>query len=310
MAIGIRKQEKNTRAQQLRRKREKPAPRSLNWNSRAAAARPAAPQPVWEIRPRNGAARVQRMYNIPLADPGVEVQLPVLTLSFSPRGLATILSGLACAGLLFLLTAPMFRAEAPMVLGLQHLSADSILTASNLPGANLFLISPAFVEGEILRKIPAVRSASVAVDFNGAVTVTIREREPILLWVQEASSYWVDAEGVFFPALADRTDLVRLEVRETGLPIAFDGEADIDPAVVVHALELTVALPSGTRLIYDAGHGLGMMDPGGWMVYFGNSGSINQKLDVYRRLMDSLSGRGIQPGMVSVENLRQPFYRR
>src|SRR4030042_1325271 len=162
MAIGIRKQEKNTRAQQLRRKREKPAPRSLNWNSRAAAAHPAAPQPAWEIRPRNGAARVQRMYNIPLAGPAAGAQLPVLTLSFSPRGLATILSGLACAGLLFLLAAPMFRAEAPMVLGLQHLTADSILTASDLTGANLFLISPAFVEGEILRKIPAVRSATVA----------------------------------------------------------------------------------------------------------------------------------------------------
>jgi hypothetical protein len=250
------------------------------------------------------------MYNIPLADPGVEVQLPVLTLSFSPRGLATILSGLACAGLLFLLTAPMFRVEAPLVRGLQYLSADSILTASDLPGSNLFLIAPAFVEGEILRKIPAVRSASVSVDFDGAVTVTIQEREPILLWVQETSSYWVDAEGVFFPALADRTDLVRLEVREMGLPIAFDAEPDINPSVVVQALELTVALPSGTPLIYDAGHGLGMMDPGGWMVYFGNSGMINQKLDVYRRLMDFLTGRGIRPGMVSVENLRQPFYRR
>jgi hypothetical protein len=310
MAIGIRKQEKTTRAEQLRGKREKPAPRSLNWNSRAPAARPAAPQPVWEIRPRGPAAHVQRMYNLPLADPGVEVQLPVLTLSFSPRGLATILSGLACAGLLFLLTAPMFRVETPVVRGLQYLSADSILTASDLPGSNRFLISPAFVESEIVRKIPAVHSASVNVDFDGTVTVTVQEREPILLWVQEKKSYWVDAEGVFFPALADRSDLVRLEVRETGLPITFDAEADIDPLVVVHALELTVALPSGTQLIYDAGHGLGMMDPGGWMVYFGNSGMIDQKLDVYRRLMDFLSGKGIRPGMVSVENLRQPFYRR
>ena len=250
------------------------------------------------------------MYNIPLAEPGVEVQLPVLTLSFSPRGLATILSGLACAGLLFLLTAPMFRVEAPVVRGLQYLSADSILTASDLPGSNMFLISPGFVESEIVRKIPAVQSAAVNVDFDGTVTVTVREREPILLWVQESNSYWVDAEGVFFPALADRSDLVRLEVRETGLPITFDDKSDIDPAVVVHALELTVALPSGTQLIYDAGHGLGMMDPGGWMVYFGNSGMIDQKLDVYRRLMDFLGGRGIRPGMVSVENLRQPFYRR
>jgi hypothetical protein len=309
MAIGLRKKGQTTRAEQLRRKREKPV-RKLNWSSRPAAPRPAVSSTVWEIRPRGPAARVQRMYNIPLAEPGVEVQLPVLTLSFSPRNLATILAGLACAGLLFLLTAPAFRAGVPQIRGLQHLSSDSIVTASGLQGSNLFLISPDFTESEILRKIPAVRRASVNVDFDGEVVVDIQEREPILLWVQDNSSFWVDAEGVFFPALAEREDLVRLEVRERGLEIAFDGSADISPSVVVHALELTVALPSGTQLIFDASHGLGMMDPGGWMVYFGNSGQVEQKMDVYRRLMESLTARGIRPGMVSVENLRQPFYRR
>ncbi len=309
MAIAMRKKGNTTRAEQLRRKREK-TPRSLNWSSRPAAPRPAAPSTVWEIRPRGPAARAQRMYNIPLAEPGVEVQLPVLTISFSPRGLATILAGLACAGLLFLLTSPTFEVESLQVNGLKDLSADSIVAASDLLGSNLFLVSPAAAENEILRKIPAVRRASVSVDFDGEVVVNIQEREPILLWIQDNTSFWVDAEGVFFPALVERGDLVRLEVREQGLEIAFDGAADIDPKVVVHALELTVALPSGTQLIYDASHGLGMMDPGGWMVYFGNSGQVQQKLDVYRRLMESLTARGIRPGMVSVENLGQPFYRR
>jgi hypothetical protein len=298
-----------TRAEQLRRKRGKTA-RNLHWSSRAAAPRPAAPQPAWEIRPRGPAVRAQRMYNIPLAEPGVEVQLPVLAISFSPRALAVLLAGLACAGLLFLLTSHSFEVQALHVDGLQYLSPDSIVAASELSGANLFLISPAAAEAGILRKIPAVRRAQVSVDFEGQVVVDVQEREPILLWVQDGSSYWVDAEGVFFPALAERSDLVRLEVREQGPEIAFDGAADIDPQVVVYALELTVALPSGTQVIYDTRHGLGMMDPGGWMVYFGNSGQIEQKLDVYRRLMDSLTARGIRPGMVSVENLGQPFYRR
>jgi hypothetical protein len=308
MAIGLRKREKTTRAEQLRRKREKTA-RNLHWSARTAAPRPAAP-PVWEIRPRGHAARAQRVYNIPLAEPGVEVQLPVLTVSFSPRSLAVVLAVLACAGLLFLLTSPEFTVKSMRVGGLQYLSPDSVVAATGLKGANLFLISPAAAEAEILRKIPAVRRAEVSMDFDGQVTVDVQEREPILLWVQDSSSYWVDAGGVFFPVLAERSDLVRLEVRGQGPEIAFDGAADIDPQVVVHALELTVALPSGTQLIYDARHGLGMMDPGGWMVYFGNSGQVEQKLDVYRRLMDSLTARGIRPEMVSVENLGQPFYRR
>jgi hypothetical protein len=310
MAIRLRREEKTTRAEQLRRRREKAPPRRLNWNPHPAAAHPAAPQPMWEIRPRGPSARVQRMYNIPLAEPGVEVQLPVLTLSFSPRALAVILSGLACAGLLFLLTAPKFQVGIAQVRGVRNLTPDAVVNAADLRGSNMFLISPGAVEHAILEKIPAVRSASVNVDFDGAVTLTVQEREPILLWVQDATTCWVDAEGVFFPVLAERDDLIRLDVNDQGPAIAFDGKPDIDPAVVVHALELTVALPSGTQLIYNAEHGLGMMDPGGWMVYFGNSGQIEEKLDVYRRLMDSLASRGIRPAMVSVENLRQPFYRR
>lgn len=250
------------------------------------------------------------MYSIALEQPGVEVQLPVLTLSFSPRALAAVLAGLACAGLLFALSSPLFRAGAPRIDGLQHLNPDGIAAAADLQGGSLFLISPAEVAERILAKVPALRSVAVTVDPVGEVVLTVREREPILLWVQEDGSYWVDAEGVFFPVLADRGDLIRLEVREKGPAIAFDGEPDIDPALIVRALELTVALPSGTQLVYDGRHGLGMMDPGGWMVYFGTTGGVEQKLDVYRRLMESLGARGIRPSMVSVERLGRPYYRR
>jgi hypothetical protein len=308
MAIGLTKTQA-TRAEQLRRKRVK-TERDLQWTSRPAAPRPAAPQTDWHIRPRGPAARAQKVMSLHLADPGVEVQVPVLTLSFSPAALAMAVAGLACAGLLFLLTAPMFRVEIPQVRGLQYLTPDAVVNAAGLTGGNVFLVSPADAAAEIVRKIPAVQSAAVTVDVEGKVTIAVLERDPILLWVQDGGSYWVDSNGVFFPALAERSDLVRLEVRAQGPAIAFDGAADIDPLVIVHTLELTVALPSGTQLIYDAGHGLGMMDPGGWMVYFGTSGDIPQKLDMYRRLIDSLTGQGIRPGMISIENLQQPFYRR
>jgi hypothetical protein len=310
MAIGLPRKNQATRAEQLRRKRVQSGARNLDWRARPAAAQPAAPQAEWHIRPRGTSARPHRVMNFRLADPGVEVQVPVLTFSFSPAALALLIAGLACAGMVFLLTAVQFRVGTPAIRGLEYLAPDSVANASGVTGTNAFLVSPADAAAGIVKKIPSVRSAAVDVDFEGKVTIRVVERDPILLWVQGGTAYWVDAGGVFFPALADRTDLVRLEVRDRGPEIAFDGAADIDPLVVVQTLELTVALPSGTQLIYDAEHGLGMMDPAGWMVYFGNSGDIPQKLDVYRRLIESLTGRGIRPAMVSVENLQQPFYRR
>jgi hypothetical protein len=250
------------------------------------------------------------MVSIPLADRGAEVQFPALTVSFSPRSLAVLVAGLACAGLLFMLTGPIFRARAPLIDGVQYLPADAVAEASRLEGSNLFLISPAVVEEQILRRIPGVRGVHISVDFSGDVRVNIREREPILLWTQNAESYWVDAEGVFFAAQAERADLVRVEVRGSGPQIAFDRAADIDPDVVIQALELTLALPSGTRILYDAQHGLGMADIDGWTAYFGTSGEIDRKMDLYRRMVSALSAEGIRPIFVSVENLRQPFYRR
>jgi hypothetical protein len=303
------KQDMGSRAEILRRKREKPV-RNFDWHSRPAAPRPVAPRPAWDVRPRGAATRVHRMVSIPLADPGVEVQFPTLMLSFSPRSLAILVAGLASAGLIFLLTGPMFRARAPQITGRQYLSADTIAEASRLEGSNLFLISPAAVEAQILSRIPSVRGVQVSVGFSGDVRVVLQEREPILLWSQNGNSYWVDAEGVFFPALAERADLVRVDVHDKGPQITFDRAADIDPDVVIQALELTLALPTGTRILYDTQHGLGMADIDGWTAYFGTSGQIDLKMDLYRRMVSALSAEGIRPIFVSVENLRQPFYSR
>jgi hypothetical protein len=265
---------------------------------------------VWNVQPRSAAPRVHRVYSIALESPGVEVQFPALAVSFSPRSLAILVAGLACAGLIFMLTGPMFRAEEPQIAGLQNISADAVSQAAGLAGSNLFLISPSAVEQQILTKIPAIRSVHLSIGMSGGVQLQVREREPILLWTQSGASYWVDADGVFFPVLGDRGDLVRVDVLDKGPQITFDRASDIDPEVVIQALELTLVVPSGTRILYDADHGLGMQDIDGWTVYFGTAGEISQKMDVYRRLVSALSAEGIRPAFVSVENLEQPFYRR
>ncbi len=302
MTILARRKESLTRTEMLRRRRgQSTAMPRLH-------APIAKPRTVWEPRARSTAARAHR--HIRLEEPGVEVQLPAISLSFTPRGLAMILAAVSAGALLFLLTAPTFLAGAPVVEGSQYVPADAVVNAADVEGMNFLLISPAEVREEILRRIPGVRDVSVLVEPSGAVRLALAERAPILLWAQNGEEYWVDADGVVYPVTGAVKGLVRVEVRDQGPAIGLDGESDVDPAVVINALEMAVSLPEGSRIVYDMRHGLGMLDAGGVAVYFGTSGQIEQKMEIYRRLAQRFVVTGVRPSLVDVADIWQPFYLR
>jgi hypothetical protein len=302
MTIFARRKETPTRTELLRRRRGQTAAVPRLHSSIVN------PRTVWEPRTRRTIARAH--HHIRLEEPGVEVQLPAISLSFTPRGLAMILAALAAGALLFLLTAPVFRAGVPVVEGNNYIPADAVVNAVNVQGVNFLLLSPADVRDEILRRIPGVRQANVIVEPSGAVRLDIEERAPILLWVQNGEEYWVDADGVIYPVTKNVEGLVRVEVGEQGPQIAIDGGADVDPGVVINALEMAVSLPSGSQIVYDTRHGLGMLDAGGMAVYFGTSGQIEQKMEIYRRLSQRFAATGVRPILVDVADIWQPFYLR
>jgi cell division septal protein FtsQ len=302
MTIIARRKETLTRTEMLRRRRgqSSSAPRL-----RSAVA---YPRTVWEPRPRRTTARAHR--HIRLEEPGVEVQLPAISVSCPPRALAVIVAGLAAGALLFLLTAPTFRAGQPAVEGNHYVSADAVVNAADVQGINFLLLSPADVRAEILRRIPGIRGVNVVVEPSGAVRLEIEERAPILLWSQAGKEYWADADGVIYPVTKPVEGLVRVDVRDQGPEIMIDGEADVDPRVVINALEMAVSLPVGSRIVYDTTHGLGMLDTGGMAVYFGSSGQIEQKMEIYRRLAQRFAATGTRPSLVDVADIWQPFYLR
>ncbi|MBF8284802.1 MAG: hypothetical protein HW378_3717, partial [Anaerolineales bacterium] len=61
---------------------------------------------------------------------------------------------------------------------------------------------------------------------------------------------------------------------------------------------------------YDKQHGLSYQDGRGWRGYFGVGTGMPQKLAVYEALVDNLASRGLYPAVISVENLKAPYYRR
>jgi len=172
----------------------------------------------------------------------------------------------------------------------------------------VFLLSPSKVSVQLVRSLPGVKKAVVSVLWPNHVQVTVQERAPILDWTQGGQEFWVDAQGVFFPVAKPLEGLVRVEAPENGPSIPVDGQPVISPEVVQGALQLMVALPQAGHVVYDQQRGLGIVDPRGWPVYFGDATDLAAKADLYQRVVSDLLSKGIRPKLVSVENPEQPYY--
>ncbi len=282
---------------------------------RAAKARPLVlpssvplPRRVWEPKRRKAAPRARRRYDITVGQPNIEVLIPSIPISFSARSLAVLLVMGLGALLLFLLTASSFQAGIPQVRGNTFVPSEAIASASMLQGRNVFLLSPSKVAAQLVLSQPGLKNAAISVLWPNRVQVTVQERAPILDWMQGGQEYWVDAEGVFFPVAKPLSGLVRVQVPENGPEIPMGAKPAVSPEVVQGALQLMVALPQAGHVVYDQQRGLGITDPRGWPVYFGDATDLVAKADLYQRVVSDLLSKGIRPKLVSVENPGQPYY--
>ena len=84
----------------------------------------------------------------------------------------------------------------------------------------------------------------------------------------------------------------------------------VEPEMVQALITMAPYVPSGMTEAFDPIYGMGWQDPRGWTVYFGqNTKDTPMKLQVYQAIVDTLTRQGIQPSLISVENLNAPFYK-
>ena len=71
--------------------------------------------------------------------------------------------------------------------------------------------------------------------------------------------------------------------------------------------------PNGAQVIYEPPRGFGWLDRRGWKVFLGDIGQgdlaqIDEKIQVYRAIMEQVRAAGEKPAMISVEFLHVPYY--
>ncbi len=194
---------------------------------------------------------------------------------------------LAIAGLLalfLLFTDPRFTIEQPAVAGNQYLDPAEVIRKSGLDQSNIFLIHA----DEIARRlslIPQVKEAHLRLGLPNRAMISIVEREPILNYVREGETFWVDEEGHVFPANEFRLDLpVLLDDDDSA---SLDG-SHLPPALTQAIAFLHVSLPEMNEFRYRNDYGLYFITPEGWRVMLGDSEGMEQKLSLWQSVRQQL----------------------
>jgi cell division protein FtsQ len=277
---------------------------------RAGLSRPRQTNSRRRVEPgRRSRARRVREVSWP-AEIGARLRLPSLP---AMRVGSRFLSLGLVAGLVWVLASAFrsadFQVQEAEVGPTQLFDAARIRSIAGVDGSMVFLVDPNQVEARLLGH-PEIQLADVRVRWPNRVSITVVERVPMIEWKDGDRVWWLSDDGVAFLQHGERKGLVRIESDPSVLNIQRDALAPvIEPEVLWAAAALSLQVPEVESLRYNPEHGLGFEDSMGWTAFFGDSGDMVLKVQLYRKIAQGLQAQGIDAEIVSVEDPAAPYYR-
>jgi cell division septal protein FtsQ len=263
------------------------------------------------------AAKARRRYDLTLSVPGAEMRLPALPqVSFGMRSVSGLLLAALALLLYHLWNSPAYRVQAAEIGGLQRLTRNDVSTVLAVRGEPIFTLSPQVLAARLSDTFPEFSSVSVELSLPNKLSVTVKERVPVLIWKQENRTLLVDATGVAFPLREPAVGLPEMVVEAHGTLPAQEAGASLGEPLRLLPVETVSAIlslrgyaPANTPIVYDTVHGVGWKDAGGWEVYLGKVADMEQKLLLYQTILKKLDQEDIMPALISVEFPHAPYYR-
>ncbi len=275
-------------------------------------------------------AKRRKVY-VPLKTPGAEIGLPSLPNIELGWRLASFLLFVVClAALIGMKSMDIFRITQVNLANANRVPSDEVLPRLNLENLTIVDIIPSEIEAQVLTAFPDFQRAKVEVGLPAALTLTVEERVPAIIWIiDDGRAMWIDEDGYMFDVRGEATLPIKVYANVSPPPamVAITPENDeettlvsttgfapstvqADPKLVSAILNLKPLIEEGIDLLYNPEYGLGWQDPRGWKVYFGtNVENIDQKLAQYSVIIEAITARKVQPTLISLEFLHAPFYR-
>jgi len=192
------------------------------------------------------------------------------------------------------------------VTGNTRTPAGVVCQASELTGLHILWVRSDEAAERIIRGVHGIEGAEVVCRLPSACTIRVVERQPKFMWVEaeQGASWWVDDEGVVFPATGE--DSEGFVVRGS-LPLDEDGKL---PEPMRAALTELWAADTDVPQSFDyvPERGLIFTDPRGWRVILGTGPGMMRRMQVLDLMMAHLAARGISPLYVDVRFPEAPYY--
>ncbi|HCU56726.1 MAG TPA: hypothetical protein DF984_00600 [Anaerolineaceae bacterium] len=338
--MANRQSDEKSRAEQVRARRQqnrKKQPQVSTVGTSATRKQPTRTVPVTR-RTSTSVPMIKRQgrkVDVPLKTKGAMLQIPALPrLHIGWRLISGAIFSLSLAVVITFSSLGTFKVSAINLEGAERLTPETLTAQLGLTGTAIIKVQPDDLETRIVALFPELSSVKVSVGLPASVTIKVVERQPLIAWYQDGTTYWIDAEGVLFPASGETP--VSQTVYATGnppaayVPLAEDTgeEATVKETAETESLPGTALqkatttefvqgvmtllnyLPENSALQFDPEYGLGWQDPQGWLVYFGKDiENIDLKLIEYQMIIAKLSEENLTPALISLEFLHAPFYR-
>jgi hypothetical protein len=215
-----------------------------------------------------------------------------------------LLGVLVIVGVFWLMLDDRFYIYHAHITGAARVPSEKVFEASGLAGLHILWVRPAEIEERILAELSGVESVQVSCGLLQECAITVKERQPRMMWEEEGQLWWVDVDGIIFPAqgMLSESWLVR-----GPLPRGEGGRLDENVRIALTEL-WAVGADMAQLLYYVPDRGFTFTDERGWRVILGQGPGMAERLRVLELLTADLEARGLTPRFIDVRFSDAPYY--
>ena len=238
-----------------------------------------------------------------------QVRLPIFpAINLKARMPTFLLLGIVIWQITRLMTLSTFHVDEVTVNGSHFMSPSRIRALANVTGKTIFEVDPLGI-ARSLESIPEILSAKVSVKWPNSVVINLMERKPILEWDDAGEIWHICGDGLAYYRQENVLGLVQVRSLTPVLEIGEPLESVLTIEMIEAVKTLSGLIGEDEILFYDPDYGFGFQDDRGWMAYFGSSGNMETKTKLYDRIAGQLAEMSYPASLVSVADLKVPFYR-